>query len=235
MARALTNTQRRLLRGSVLKIRLLVSFYMDDGAYHFCDDVEDLVCEDTKYIGANGLASCTDIRSGSGLSAEPVSLIVDGSRLNATGYDDPAGFFRSILSLKLHQRRVDISLGIGSIDSFDLLFKRPVYAGKINNARIVDAKLNLESTRMEPSVGNLEITLDSLASRYGRVTARTRSHADQQQLDPTDKFFIFVQGMVQSSHQLYWGKQDPAFGSSLGGGLVGGVANYIANQRNQLL
>lgn len=211
MARAFTPHQRQVLRSGAFKLRILLTFWLDDGPTRFCDDVEDLYYENEKYLGASGFLSCTDIKSGSGLVSEPVSIILDGTRLNATGVVDPAELFRDILKLKLHQRRVDIYMGISPVTDPNIMFKKPVYAGKINNARVVDSKLNLESvtsSRGDASPGNLEIVLDSLAARYNRVTGRTRSHADQQSIDPTDMFYSFVQGLVQTQQNIYWGKAD---------------------------
>lgn len=234
MARSFTSDERILLRSPNIKGRFLLTFYLDEGTYRFCDDVEDLSDGTNTYIGASALAQCSDIRSSGNLAAEPVTLVIDGTRIGASGFTDPASLFRDILALKLHQRRVDIHLGIAYADSATLTLVKPIYAGKINNARVVDPKLDFSPEGMQEGPGNLEITLDSLASRYGRVSGRTRSHADQQEIDPTDMFFSFIQSMAQS-RDLYWGKKGPnGENGYIGGGgsqqsAAGGLSGFLSN------
>lgn len=222
MSRAFSSYQRQILRSGAFKLRLLVTFWLDEGVTRFCDDIEDLRYGDELYIGSSALASCTDIKSGGGLVAEPVTIVLDGTKVDALGPINTQALFRDVLRLKLHQRRVDIAIGVSPITQFDIMFKKPVYAGKINNARLVDAKLNFDTSPGQPSTENLEIVLDSLAARYNRTTNRTRSHADQQQIDPTDKFYSFVQGLVQTQQNIYWGKADPSGAIGLPSSTYGG-------------
>lgn len=209
MARTLTSPEKALLRLAGFKVRFLVTFHLDSGTYRFCDDIEDVSDGSNTYIGAAALANVSDIKGSQGLAAEGVTLVVDGARVSQSGFTDPAQLFRDILGYKLHQRRVDISLGFSELDSATLTLVIPVYAGKINNAKITDPKLSFDGNAPTESIGNMEIALDSLAHRYGRVTGRTRSHNDQLEIDSSDMFFSFVQDMAQSK-DLYWGKIDAA-------------------------
>ena len=235
MSKAFTSDERLLLRSGLVKVRWLFTFFLDTGTYYFCDDVEDLTYSGQVYIGASALAAVSDIKSASGLASESITLIIDGTRVGASGYTDPASLFRDILTLKLHQRRVNIDVGIAPIDSFDLTIKKPAYAGKINNARIVDPKLELSANPLDPTTGNLEIVLDSLSHRYNRQTGRTRSHADQQEIDPTDMFYSFVQDTVQKSNELYWGKASASGQNGLitSGTPYGGGGAYSVGGLNQ--
>ena len=207
--RTFTDPQKALLRSSNIKARILTDWYLDDGTHHFCDDVEDLTDGTTTWIGASCLGAVGDIKSSSPFAAEGMSLQVDGTRLNTIGFTDPGQLFRDILTLKLHQRRVDFWLGLSYPDEQNVTLKVPIYAGKINNAKVVYPKVDFTPEGIgSPSAGILTITFDSLAARYGRVTGRTRSHADQQDIDPTDKFFEFCVYSDQD-RTLFWGKSNP--------------------------
>lgn len=209
MARTFTTDQMNLLQSGNVKLRLLSDWYLDDGTHHFCDDVEDLSDGSTTWIGASVLGVLGDIKSSGQFAAESVSLIVDGTRLGISGFTDPGQLFRDILTMKLHQRRVDFSFGLMYADSNTITLQIPIYAAKINNAKVTYPKANFDPQGIAvPSPGSLTITFDSLAARYGRVTGRTRSHADQQEIDPTDKFFEFVVYSDQD-RTLFWGKSNP--------------------------
>lgn len=208
MARNLTSDQRDLLRAPELAARILTTWWMDDGVHRFCDDVYDLTYSGDTWIGANAIASATEIRSStSGFAAESVTLTIDGTRLSQAGLDDPAAFFQSILELPLTNRRVDIELGLMPVDQVNPTLVLPLYAGKINYPRLVDGSRDMMSG--EPVGTKLEMVLDSLAARYQWVVGRTRSHADQQEIDPTDLFFQFVGDNIRAEQTLYWGKKGP--------------------------
>lgn len=236
MALSLTSDQRALLESANVKARMLTTWYMDEGTYRFCDDISDLTIDGTTWIGANALASCSDIRSAnSGMSAEPVTLIFDGTRMFAGGFEDPAAFFNAILEVELSNRRVDIELALGHAEAEAYILKLPLFSGKINNVKLVDKNYegldNPESA--EQPQPNLEVVLDSLAARYSWSTMRLRTHEDQLEIDPTDKFFEFVHVNIRNEPVLYWGKKAPpgttqAWGpGGSGNSGVGGGGRYI--------
>lgn len=211
MARTLNDDQRALLRAPNIKARLLTTWWMDDGTYRFTDDVNDIVFGSDTWIGASAIASAADIKSASaGWAAESVTLTIDGTRLGQSGFTDPAAFFREILTIPLANRRVDIDLGLAYEDSQVITLVCPLYAGKINNAKVTDPRMDFGpgSSSSRPA-SKLEIQLDSLAARYNWVVGRTRSHNDQLNIDPTDYFFSFVQENVLNEATLYWGKKAP--------------------------
>lgn len=209
MAQDLTTEQRALLRKPNLKARLLTTWYMDSGIVRFCDDVEDIVYGGYTWIGASALASVSEIKaSNGGTAAEPVKIIVDGTRMYQAGFDDPAGFFRLILEEQLHNRKVDLDLAIAEHDSNTWGLVLPLYAGKINHAKIVDPDVRINSG--ENPQPNLEIVVDSLFVKLTWITQRVRSHQDQLEIDPTDMFFSFVHNNVRNEQLLYWGKKPPA-------------------------
>jgi hypothetical protein len=206
MARNLTIEQAQLLRSPQLRVNVFATFFLDEGTYRFCDDTVDLTYDGDVYMGANGLSSATDIRSGGEYAAEPVTLILDGNRMAQYGIEDPARVLRDIMGYLTAQRRVDL----------DLAFRYPYertpslvirgYAGKINAPRLIDGQMDMDSEEAEPA-SKLEITLDSLAMRYQRMTNRTRSHPDQLLIDPTDDFFSFTADAVNRDRTLPWGKR----------------------------
>lgn len=221
MARNLTTAQRTMLRSGSIKARLLTTWYMDGGTYRYCDDVQDLTDGTNTWIGANAIASAADVKSGSGFSSEQLDIIIDGTRIYASGAD-PAAFFQAILDLPLVNRRVDFALGIAYPDDTVLGLVLPLYAGKISNVKLVDPQMTLEQLAAQgyqfpPS--KLIITLDSLSVRYQWVSGRTRDHQDQLAIDPTDMFFSFVQNNLDQG-TLYWGKATPN-GSASRPGFIG--------------
>lgn len=210
MARTFTTEQRALLRAPELKVRLLTTWWMDAGEYRFCDDVQDIMWDGETYIGANALAAATDVKSASnGWAAESVTVTIDGTRLSQAGMSDPAAFFQTILALPLANRRVDISVGLMTPADENPVMVIPIYAGKINNPKLIDPAKTFGAADGSTTQTKLEITLDSLAARYQWITGRTRSHEDQLEIDPTDMFFSFVQDNVRSESTLYWGKKAP--------------------------
>ena len=218
MALSLTTDQRNLLRASNIRVRLLSTWYMDEGTFRFCEDINDITIGAETWVGANALASVADIKSGnSGMAAEPVKIVIDGVRMSQAGFTDPAEFFRTILEVPLSNRLVDLDLAVGYHDSETYILKLPLFAGKINNAKITEPSVNLADGK--PAEPSLEILLDSLAMRYSWVTGRTRSHQDQLDIDPTDMFFSFVHNNIRNEQLLYWGKRASLSNTtSVGGG-----------------
>lgn len=232
MALSLTTDQRNLLRASNIRVRLLSTWYMDDGTYRFCEDINDITIGAETWLGASALASVSDIKSGnSGMAAEPVKIVVDGVRMSQAGFTDPAEFFRTILAVPLSNRLVDLDLAVGYHDSESYILKLPLFAGKINNAKITEPAVNL--TDGKPAEPSLEILLDSLAMRYSWVTGRTRSHQDQLDIDPTDMFFSYTHDNIRNEQLLYWGKKGPLTNSATGvGGVGGGVYQARSGTRS---
>lgn len=210
MALTFTTAQAALLRSANIKARLFTTWYMDTGTYFYCDDVYDMTYDGDVYIGANAIASAGDIKTGSGgMTAESVTLSIDGARLNEAGMDDPAELFQSILGLPLANRRVDINLGLGYPDDQEVTLMVPLYRGKINSARLVEESMTFGDLSSAQTRSILEIVLDSYAARYGWVVGRTRTHEDQHAIDPDDDFFSFVNDNVRAESTLYWGKKTP--------------------------
>lgn len=207
--RFLTTDQKALIRAPNIKGNVLATFWFDEGPFRCCDDIMDLTDGTDVWIGANALVSATSIRAGSPLSAEPVTLTVDGSRLYEAGVEDPAYILRAIFTTNFHQRRVDLAFAFSYIESPLVQLVIPAYAGKINYARLVDDSMELGGS--DPGNAKLEIVLDALAARYRRRAYRTRSHDDQLQLTGgADMFYSFVAGAIGTEQTLYWGKAQPS-------------------------
>lgn len=220
MARVFTSAQLTLLQSGNFKARLLTTWFLDQGTFLLCDDVEDLTDGTNTWIGASMLAACSDIRSssgaGAGFAAESVTVTLDGVRMGEVGFSDPDSIFQQILTYNLHNKRCNFTLGISALNSPLITLEIPLYAGKINNAKLVDTKSSTPietGTLVAPVPSNLVITIDSLAMRYQRITARLRSHADQLEIDASDMFFQYTMSSIANS-TLYWGKINPVTGSN---------------------
>lgn len=236
MARAFTPAQLQLIQGGRIKARLLAQFALDSGNYYFCDDVWDMSDGLNTWIGASALASCTDITSAAGFAAESATIIIDGDRLSQSGFTDPAYLFREIMYEMVHQRRVYLYLGLALPDSKNFTLVVPIYTGVINNCKVVYPAVDIlgskgggDPSTVQPSQGQLIITLDSIASRYSSSTFRTRSHNDQLNIDSSDMFMSYVSRVVGNEQILYWGKNPPKQianqGYPYGGSLIGGQYN----------
>lgn len=228
--RAFTDDIRDLLRSPAIKMRLLMTFYLDEGTYRFCDDVFDISDGVNVWIGAGALGASVDIKSGRDLSAEPITVVLDGNHMTQAGIDDPAKVLRQMMDYLLTQRRVDIAWGFAYPDSQAIQLIIPVAAMKINYPRLLDEKLSWTDPAQQPSA-KLEIVLDSLAMRYTRATFRTRSDPDQREIDPTDAFYSFTADAINTERSLYWGKRAPTGtggGPFSGGGSPNSVWGAIA-------
>jgi hypothetical protein len=200
-----------------------MTFFLDEGTYRFCDDIVDATGGGNTYIGANALAGALEIRSGRDLAAEPITLVLDGNRMTQAGVADPAKVLSQILGYLHQQRRVDVAFGFSYPDQQLMNLIIPMAAMKINYARLVDQDMNM-TEGSEEIIAKLEIVMDSLASRYGRASFRTRSHDDQLEIDATDMFFSFTADAANTERTLFWGKRSPTgtSGSGFGGGSISG-------------
>lgn len=205
MARLLTSGQKALLRAPSITLRVLFIFYLDEGTYRFCDDIQDATDGVNTYIGANPLASSLEVRSGRDLAAEPITLVLDGNKMTQAGIQDPARVLSDILGYLHRQRRVDVAFGFSYPNTQNMELLIPIAAMKINTARLIDQDMSLDDSDQAVEA-KLEIVMDSLASRYSRATFRTRSHDDQLEIDPTDNFFSFTSDAANSERNLLWGK-----------------------------
>lgn len=234
--RFLTQAQKNLVRADSVDARLLATFYLDEGTFRFCDDTHDVSDGVNTYIGANALTDTIEVRSGRDLSAEPVTLVCDGNRMADFGIADPARVLNDMLGYLHTQRRIDFALGLMPPTSKDVQLIIPLYAGKINYARLVDEDMNFIPEAA--STSKLEIVIDGLATRYNRATFRTRTDADQREIDPTDAFFSFVDDSIEQEGKLYWGRDAPRGNANAGRGVVGrgsgtggGFGNNFLNTR----
>lgn len=219
-------------------MRLLATFFLDSGTFRFCDDVVTMSDGTNNYIGASALAGATDIKSSAPYAAESVTITVDGTRISQT-VSDPAALFQTILQDLLSNRRVDLAWGLSWPDAVNFSIVIPLFAGKINNAKVTDSAVQLTDVfsggQGSPKASNsqLIITLDSLAMRYQYGTNRVRSHQDQQELHTGDNFFKFVGNTIANSHNLYWGRAAPNGSLSgvggTGGSVIGGNGSTYQN------
>lgn len=229
MARLLTTEQRALLRSSDLKANLMITMWLDAGPVRFCDDIEDITYLGDTWVGASVLINSTEIRAGNALSAEGVTLVLDGNRLYQAGISDPAAILGSLFQVHYTQRRVDLGYGFSANGETEVQLYINAYAGKINSARLLHEASDVDAS--DPSAARLEVVLDALAARYNRRNYRTRSHADQQQIKPGDMFFSFVNSTVQNEAKIYWGKKAPTAVAATANPGTGGAAAQDALNR----
>lgn len=218
MARTFSGPALALLQSGNLQARWLMTMYLDSGTSYFCDDWMDLTDGTYTYIGASALCTVASINSSAPFAAESVTLTIDGTRLQQAGFTDPAALFRAILGYNLVNRRVDLSMGFMAMGATQISLVVPVYAGKINYARIEDLQTDfgVSDTDEVNTPCNLTIVLDSLATRYQWSNSRTRSYQDQLQIDSTDQFFKFVSDTVAQELNLYWGMKNPVSTAPIG-------------------
>jgi hypothetical protein len=145
------------------------------------------------------------------MAAESVTISVDGSRVRASGFADPADLFRDILELGLANRRVDFSLGLKGPTDQDIVLVMPMFSGKINSPKLLYPQHAVGAVQSpgQHNDATLEFILDSLAIRYQWTSGRTRSNEDQLEVDPTDKFYAYVGDNLTRESTLYWGKTGP--------------------------
>lgn len=232
MARAFSQDDIALLQSPDLACNVLATFYLDEGIYRFCDDQSgyDLNAAGDTYIGANALAEASEIRASQNLSAEQVTLTLDGNRMEQAGINDPARVLRDVLTYLYQQRRVDFAFGFRYNYSQDVNLIIPAYAGKINSLQLVDKEIQFEAGAR--TVSQLVIVLDSLAARYDRANNRTRSHEDQLEIDPTDQFYSFTADVVANQRTIYWGKSAPFSSGRYGAGpYLGGATGVHGGKR----
>lgn len=230
MARSFTAPQKALLRSADLAVNVLVTFYLDEGTYRFCDENAsyDLTDGVNTYIGANAFMGEIEIRGSQPLAAEQVRFIVDGNRMAQAGVSDPAAVLAEILEYLHQQRRVDFAFGFRYSYNQTINLVIPAYAGKINSIQLIDGSMDIESGEGTRVVSRLEIVLDSLAVRYRRASHRTRSHNDQLEVDATDQFYSFTQDVALNERTVYWGKAAPVGA----GGASGGLHNWLLQYNN---
>jgi uncharacterized membrane protein YgcG len=120
--RLLTSDMRALLRSPAIRMRLLMTFFLDEGTYRFCDDIVDVTDGTNLWIGAGALGGQIEMRSGRDLSAEPITLTLDGNHLTQAGVQDPAKVLRDMMNYLYMQRRVDLAFGFSYLDTTDMFF-----------------------------------------------------------------------------------------------------------------
>ena len=217
--RLFTAPQLALLASSSLHANLLVAFYLDEGTYRFCDDVVNLSDGTNTWTGASALVSDIEFQSGTGLAAEPVTIVCDGQRMAQSGISDPARVLSDMLGYLHRQRRVDTFIGLRAVTSETLNIVLPITALKINNVRLIDQRIDPIGSSETSS--KLIITLDSLAARYGRSSFRSRTNEDQHEIDASDNFFSMVESTAQTERVLYWGKEGSSISNAPIGSTIG--------------
>lgn len=226
--RTFTAPQTALLQAPALNANMLATFFLDSGTYYFCDDVINLSDGTNTYIGANALTDSVEITSGSGLSAESITMTLDGARMTQYGIADPASVLSSILGTLYTQRRVNINLGLRYPQDQLVDIVIPLYSGLINYARLIDKETTYDASA-EVSA-QLEIVIDSIAVRYSRTSNRVRSDSDQREVNSADGFYSFTSDAVQNEQTLYWGMATPYVATpSANQGLGGRASSRYGN------
>lgn len=224
--RFFTLDQLALIRSSGFRANMLITLRLDEGWVRLCDSVDDITLGDgpsaITWIGASVLLDSTEIKASSPLTAESVTITLDGNRLYEAGVTDPGFIMNSFLNTKYTQRRVDFAYAIFPMDSTEASILFRAYSGKINYAKLVHSQMDEDSA--DGGYAKLEIYLDALASRYRRATYRTRSAEDQNEIYGGDKFYNLVTAAAQQEQSLWWGRKAPTgttsntIDTSVGGG-----------------
>lgn len=192
------------LDAGVFTTRTLVAVDLAAETFACWDDVYDATIESVTYAGLAGGFTVSPSQSGSDMAARSVDITFSG--LDTT-------IAAEMESQPYHQRPISISRALFSTTTQALLALDPWFTGFID-----------ESVRTETLNGrsNILFRCEGIGRELGRSGARTRSEADQRQIDSADGFFKHQ--VAATTLSLPWGRattQPPAQRSGLFGRLFG--------------
>lgn len=163
-------------------------FYADmpDGIAGFWDDSYDIAVGGVDYYGAPGGFTIGTLSSVAGLGARNVDITMSG--LNAE-------IASLILAQPYHQRPVVITRFVMSIDAPQVIHASQWFAGFIDTIARRDKG---------SGTSTLVARCEDIGRENTRRGARTRSDADQRQIDSDDAFFANVTQSITT--EVEWGR-----------------------------
>ncbi|PLX36992.1 MAG: hypothetical protein C0605_07955 [Hyphomicrobiales bacterium] len=169
--------------------RNLVWFDVPEGAHGFWDDVYDLTVSGKVYSGKAGRFNVSDFSSAGG-------LVIAGLKVNFSSVD--SGALAVVQNETWRRQPVTVSKAYLSKTTGAVIAIEQWWSGLID---VVDWD------EQPGGSGDLIISAETLSRELNRSGTRTRSDADQRQLDPDDGFFKHVAQSVETN--IYWGRKGP--------------------------
>lgn len=169
--------------------RHLLAVDMPDGVVGFWDDVYDITIESQLYRGAAGRFTLSPVHSIADQSVRNLDVTFSGLDTEVANLIEAEPW---------HQRAVTVRIAIMAVDAPQTLYVMGWFTGFVD-----------QMIRRERVGGTAELVFrcEPIARELGRRGARTRSDADQRQLDPDDGFFKHA---VNSSNvPIEWGRRPP--------------------------
>lgn len=170
-------------------MRYLLWFDVPEGAHGFWDDVYDIDIAGKVYAGKAGRFTVSELPSKGGLS-------IQGVRITFSSVDSAA--LAMIRNETWVRRSVVCSVAHLSKETGGVIAVSQRFSGLIDKA---------EWEEQPGGHGNLIISAETISRELNRSGTRTRSEADQRQLDPDDGFFKHVAQSVETD--IYWGRKGP--------------------------
>lgn len=182
--------------------RVLVAFDMPSGLFGLWDDVEDLTYGGITYGRAAGAIRVGSFGSGGDNVARAVTVELSGL--------DPL-LITQVERGPWHQRPITVREAILDADK-QIQHVEVMFAGFID-------QLVRRDNAGKPST--LQAICESIQRELPRRGARSRSDADQRQIDSADGFLRHTVSAITG--EIYWGRLPPATvngGKTTGGGFV---------------
>ena len=170
--------------------RPLVWIEMPEESVGFWDDAYDAEIDDRLYFATYGGWQVTPLASAADLGVRNVSITMSGL---------DAGVAAEVLSQPYHQRPIYLSRVLISPETLQVLDLTQWFAGFIDQI-VRREKLG--------GLSLLEVRCEGIGRELARSGARTRSDADQRQLDADDGFFEHA--VAAGNVPLQWGPHQNA-------------------------
>lgn len=165
--------------------RNAIRFDMPGGAVGFWDDAYEINNASVTYFGLGGAMSITVLGSGADFASRSVDVTISGL--------DPLVISR-VEAQPWHQQPVTIYQVVVPVDTPQLVYFDVWFVGFLDNLK-----------RREQLGGTAQLigSVESIAREFGRRGARTRSDADQRQIDADDGFYKHA--AVAGNTSINWG------------------------------
>jgi len=196
MARLFSPELESAINAGTVVFRYGVEIHLNQ-KYYFGNHTagEYLTYEGNQYYGLGALASISDLTTSSGMAASQGTVELDGALLTAPpeGYENVASWFRTLLQNNLINRRIVIHEIYESTETGEVIGGYRITAGRIDKT-----PLDLKSP-------TLTVRYRSNRGRLTWGNGRTRTDADQRQINPNDGSLRHVGKTSARKGKLAWG------------------------------
>jgi hypothetical protein len=179
MAKSFDSTTQALLEAGHVQFRYLAQFALTSGTWRLGNHTpgEYINWDSQSWLGVGQLASISDLRTATGLAADQATITVDASLFteNLDDYSEETSALRDALREDMVNRRVDIWELYEHPDTGVATRAVKLFAGPV------------ESKAIDLKGGKVTIKVRSNRQALGWATGRTRSDADQQRINASDR------------------------------------------------